>query len=80
MAKPVAVRDAFLDDFRSADDVLQSFKTLPPSQDEEFDDAVIDACLIAAGQDSEQCEMGAYSRFLAWAAAMGHNEELDLPS
>jgi hypothetical protein len=57
-------------------DTEPSFAAL---QDEEFDDATIDACLIAAEQYAEHHKMVAYSRFLAWARAMGENEELGLP-
>lgn len=46
--------------------------------EEEFDDATMDACLIAAGQRSEHYEMAAYGTLVAWARAMGHNEAADL--
>jgi ferritin-like metal-binding protein YciE len=41
---------------------------------EEFDDATMDACLIAAGQRAEHYEMAAYGTLVAWAQAMGHTE------
>ena len=46
--------------------------------EEDFDDATMDACLIAAGQRSEHYEMAAYGTLVAWARAMGHDEVADL--
>jgi ferritin-like metal-binding protein YciE len=46
--------------------------------DEEFDDATMDACLIAAGQRAEHYEMAAYGTLIAWARAMDHTEVADL--
>jgi ferritin-like metal-binding protein YciE len=46
--------------------------------EEEFDDAAMDACLIAAGQRAEHYEMAAYGTLVAWANAMGHMEAADL--
>jgi ferritin-like metal-binding protein YciE len=45
---------------------------------EEFDDATMDACLIASGQRAEHYEMAAYGTLVAWARAMGHTEAADL--
>src|SRR5262245_42875992 len=42
--------------------------------DEDFDDATMDACLIAAGQRAEHYEMAAYGTLVAWANGMGHAE------
>ncbi len=42
--------------------------------EEDFDDATMDACLIAAGQRAEHYEMAAYGTLVAWAQAMGHTE------
>src|SRR4051794_19277210 len=42
--------------------------------EEEFDDAAMDASLIAAGQRAEHYEMAAYGTLVAWANAMGHTE------
>jgi ferritin-like metal-binding protein YciE len=42
--------------------------------EEDFDDATMDACLIAGGQRAEHYEMAAYGTLVAWAQAMGHNE------
>ena len=42
--------------------------------EEDFDDATMDACLIAAGQRAEHYEMAAYGTLVAWARAMGHAE------
>jgi ferritin-like metal-binding protein YciE len=46
--------------------------------EEDFDDATMDACLIAAGQRAEHYEMAAYGTMVAWAKAMGHEEAADL--
>lgn len=46
--------------------------------DEEFDDATMDACLIAAGQRAEHYEMAAYGTLIAWAQSMGHTEATNL--
>jgi ferritin-like metal-binding protein YciE len=45
---------------------------------EDFDEATMDACLIAAGQRAEHYEMAAYGTLVAWARAMGHDEAADL--
>ena len=37
--------------------------------EEDFDDATMDACLIAAGQRAEHYEMAAYGTLVAWARA-----------
>lgn len=46
--------------------------------EEDFDDATMDACLIAAGQRAEHYEMAAYGTLVAWARAMGHRDAADL--
>jgi ferritin-like metal-binding protein YciE len=46
--------------------------------EEEFDEATMDACLIAAGQRAEHYEMAAYGTLIAWARAMGHDQTADL--
>jgi ferritin-like metal-binding protein YciE len=46
--------------------------------EEDFDDATMDACLIAGGQRAEHYEMAAYGSLVAWARAMGHTEAADL--
>src|SRR5258705_10565576 len=46
--------------------------------EEEFDEATMDACLIASGQRAEHYEMAAYGTLVAWALAMGHTEAADL--
>ncbi len=46
--------------------------------EEEFDDATMDACLIAAGQRAEHYEMAAYGTLVAWAQSMGHTEAASL--
>jgi ferritin-like metal-binding protein YciE len=45
---------------------------------EDFDDATMDACLIAAGQRAEHYEMAAYGTLAAWAKAMDHQEAANL--
>jgi ferritin-like metal-binding protein YciE len=45
---------------------------------EDFDDATMDACLIAAAQRAEHYEMAAYGTLVAWARAMGHTEAAEL--
>jgi ferritin-like metal-binding protein YciE len=45
---------------------------------EEFDDATMDACLIAGGQRAEHYEMAAYGNLIAWARVMDHTEAADL--
>jgi ferritin-like metal-binding protein YciE len=42
--------------------------------EEDFDEATMDACLIAAGQRAEHYEMAAYGTLVAWAHGMGHTE------
>ena len=46
--------------------------------EEDFDDATMDACLIASGQRAEHYEMAAYGTLVAWAQAMGHTDAADL--
>jgi ferritin-like metal-binding protein YciE len=46
--------------------------------EEEFDEATMDACLIASGQRAEHYEMAAYGTLVAWARAMGHDDAADL--
>jgi ferritin-like metal-binding protein YciE len=46
--------------------------------DEEFDEATMDACLIAAGQRAEHYEMAAYGTLVAWARGMGHDDAASL--
>jgi ferritin-like metal-binding protein YciE len=46
--------------------------------EEEFDEATMDACLIAAGQRAEHYEMAAYGTLVAWARAMGHDDAAEL--
>jgi len=45
---------------------------------EDFDDATMDACLIASGQRAEHYEMAAYGTLTAWARAMDHAEAVSL--
>ena len=42
--------------------------------EEDFDDATMDACLVASGQRAEHYEMAAYGTLIAWAKALGHDE------
>jgi ferritin-like metal-binding protein YciE len=46
--------------------------------EEDFEEATLDACLIAAGQRAEHYEMAAYGTLVAWARVMGHDEAADL--
>ena len=46
--------------------------------EEDFDDATMDACLIAGGQRAEHYEMAAYGTLVAWARTMEHSEAADL--
>ena len=46
--------------------------------EEEFDDATMDACLIASGQRAEHYEMAAYGTLVGWARTLGHTEAADL--
>jgi ferritin-like metal-binding protein YciE len=46
--------------------------------EEDGDDAVIDAGLIAAAQRVEHYEITAYGTLMAWAKVLGHEEALDL--
>ena len=48
------------------------------AMEENFDDATMDACLIASGQRAEHYEMAAYGTLIAWAHALGHTEAADL--
>lgn len=48
--------------------------------DEDFDEATMDACLIAAGQRAEHYEMAAYGTLIAWAKVMGHAAVADVLS
>jgi ferritin-like metal-binding protein YciE len=41
---------------------------------EEFDEATMDACLIASGQRAEHYEIAAHGTLGAWAEAMGHTD------
>jgi ferritin-like metal-binding protein YciE len=46
--------------------------------EEDFDDATMDACLIAGGQRAEHYEIAAYGTLVAWARTMGHSEAAGL--
>jgi hypothetical protein len=46
--------------------------------EEDFDEATMDACLIAGGQRAEHYEMAAYGTLVAWAQALGHTEAAKL--
>ncbi len=46
--------------------------------EEDFDEATLDACLIASAQRVEHYEMAAYGTLVAWARIMGHDEAADL--
>jgi ferritin-like metal-binding protein YciE len=55
--------------------IIEESKTM---MQEDFDEATMDACLIAAGQRSEHYEMAAYGTLVAWARVMGRTEAADL--
>ena len=46
--------------------------------EEDFDDATLNACLIASGQRAEHYEMAAYGTLVAWARVLGHDAAADL--
>jgi len=46
--------------------------------DEDFDDATMNACLIASGQRAEHYEMAAYGTLVVWARVLGHDAAADL--
>ncbi len=46
--------------------------------EEDFDEATMDACLIASGQRAEHYEMAAYGTLVAWAQTMGHTQAANL--
>ena len=46
--------------------------------EEDFDDATMDAVLIASAQRVEHYEIAAYGTLIAWAQTMGHTEVVDL--
>jgi ferritin-like metal-binding protein YciE len=48
------------------------------AMEEDFDDATMDACLIASAQRVEHYEMAAYGTLVAWARALGHAEAAEL--
>jgi ferritin-like metal-binding protein YciE len=45
---------------------------------EDFDDATMDAAIIAAGQRAEHYEIAAYGALVAWARALGHDRAAGL--
>jgi len=45
---------------------------------EDFDEATMDACLIASGQRAEHYEMAAYGTLVEWARLMGHTDAVSL--
>lgn len=48
------------------------------AMEEDFDEATMDAVLIASGQRAEHYEIAAYGTLIAWARAMGHSEAVTL--
>jgi ferritin-like metal-binding protein YciE len=46
--------------------------------EEDFDDATLDASLIAAGQRAEHYEIAAYGTLVTWAKTMGHTDAATL--
>lgn len=45
---------------------------------EDFDDATMDACLIASAQRVEHYEMAAYGTLIAWGKVLGHKKVVAL--
>jgi ferritin-like metal-binding protein YciE len=48
------------------------------AMEEDFDEATMDACLVAAGQRAEHYEMAAYGTMIAWANTLGLTEAVSL--
>ena len=48
------------------------------AMEEDFDEATMDAVLIASGQRAEHYEMAAYGTLVAWATALGHTDVANL--
>ena len=48
------------------------------AMEEDFDEATMDACLIAGGQRAEHYEMAAYGTLIAWAKSLGHEKAAEL--
>ena len=46
--------------------------------EEDFDEATMDASLIAGGQRAEHYEMAAYGTLVAWARELGHTDAAEL--
>lgn len=55
--------------------IIEEGKT---AMDDDFDDATVDAYLIASGQRAEHYEIAAYGTLIAWARAMGHADIADV--
>jgi len=55
--------------------IIEEGKSL---MEEDFDDATLDAGLIAAGQRAEHYEIAAYGTLVAWAKTMGHTDAAQL--
>ena len=48
------------------------------AMEEDFDEATMDAVLIASGQRAEHYEMAAYGTLVAWATELGHTDVANL--
>jgi ferritin-like metal-binding protein YciE len=48
------------------------------AMEEDFDDATMDACLIASAQRVEHYEMAAYGTLVAWAKGLGMNDAAEM--
>ncbi len=55
--------------------ILEEGKSI---MEEDFDEATMDASLIAAAQKVEHYEIGSYGTVIVWAEAMGHDEAAEL--
>jgi hypothetical protein len=58
--------------YRGVAGVWPRSDSAPSDMEEDFDEATMDAGLIAAGQRTEHYEIAAYGTLVAWARGMGH--------
>ena len=63
---------------KHCDGIAGIIKEARSVMEEDFDDATMDACLIASAQRAEHYEMAAYGTLVAWARALGHTGAADL--
>jgi ferritin-like metal-binding protein YciE len=63
---------------KHCDGIAGIIKEAGATMKEDFDEATMDACLIAGGQRAEHYEMAAYGTLVAWARTMGEAAIADL--